>query len=494
MRPHNNTIQLSWQIDQKKFTKDYNTCMARFDTVVASLQQACDKTKGKEKKKIIQNKIVVVKKIRTLTKHLARCIKELSIKKTERAAKNYQIAVKRLVEYLTSVNAFRHDAHFNPVIGNTAFWSKIHARMSQKLADKSQGVTLESSLAGVFFNDINWGTEYSFHDDNPLKQFWSKISDAFAKSAQGDLADLHVFLQIIQQTNFWGAEREILLEKINKNEIKAINLHVHAMVDNKDRAVYLQSKLPTDLKPYDNGYIFIKEPAALYFIKENKAELLNIADVKKFGELVKSMKTGDAPLVAPETPLRQLKKIISAYPGHEKFSSHRNIYLRDVPPLNLDDFQNSYVFTPKALYYIKDGKIELLGSLDISVTKLIQGMTPTSMPLVEPPAPLRQLQQIIAANPGHERYRHLKELPELVQGDHLLKSQADLDKYLKAPDASFRAEQNTWFETQKARTHWDSAIKHLRAHSILSTSKSSAATPEKSPEPSTSVMPIVVSK
>ncbi len=131
------------------------------------------------------------------------------------------------------------DPNFKEELGKKAadaptkgrLWSKMNAATSKKEADKTGGIVLESSVAGVIMNRLNFG--FGWGESKAMQHLWDLLSENYVKSLTGTV-EADVLEGIDPDSVLSNLEIHKLLEKVKKGEIKSLKVNIYKVGDNGD--------------------------------------------------------------------------------------------------------------------------------------------------------------------------------------------------------------------------------------------------------------------
>lgn len=143
--------------------------------------------------------------------------------------------LKKVLSHLQQVKAFSipakvydqvedKDAAADKYTSNVNLWSKTNKHMPGEKSEENEGITLESSLAGILFDGLSFGIDYSTSD--LLKAQWKDVSTNFVSNAKGTVT-AHILLGVNKKSVMYDTEAGIISEKLKKGEVQRVVVHYY---------------------------------------------------------------------------------------------------------------------------------------------------------------------------------------------------------------------------------------------------------------------------
>ncbi|MEX1030081.1 MAG: hypothetical protein WDZ91_08585 [Paenibacillaceae bacterium] len=148
--------------------------------------------------------------------------------------------LQEVLAYLQQVKAFQIPADkFDSVdpadadkfSQNTNLWSKTNKFLPNQKAAETEGVTLESSLAGFLFDGLDFGINYS--TSKLLQAQWQQVSQNFISNAKGTI-HAHILMGMNEQSVLFKTEAPVVTEKLEKGEVTLVKVtYYHSDLNGK---------------------------------------------------------------------------------------------------------------------------------------------------------------------------------------------------------------------------------------------------------------------
>lgn len=154
--------------------------------------------------------------------------------------------MKQMLDYLDNLKAFKVDKKFfkradrkgdkeaiedyaKEAVNHVQLWSKLNKYMSMHEAEKTGGVSLEGSLAGSIFDDLDFGAVYNDKEEgNILADQWREISARFMKDVKG-IIHARVFMGIVPGSVLTNTEWPKIKTMLENKQVMALIIHIFKM-------------------------------------------------------------------------------------------------------------------------------------------------------------------------------------------------------------------------------------------------------------------------